>query len=127
MRESVRSLRAWFLVIGLLWFASCVYFIIAPLTSTPQPKDDISGVISGILGIPLSLGYIYLGIFIKKTLERSPQFIRVFLYVDTGLIVPIQLIRMDFIDLLLTVLVNWYLLANVNRLSNSMQNASGTQ
>jgi hypothetical protein len=126
MRETVRSLRAYFILTGLwtlfsygraLWVNFETRFIFATVV--------------GIIGIGFSLAFLYVGFSLPGLLTSSVDRIVTLLYVSTGWVAFMFLIGLleglapvAVFTLVFSLLVLWYLLKNVRRLAAEAQVAS---
>jgi Kef-type K+ transport system membrane component KefB len=112
MRESIRSLRAYFVVIGLFFGAQGVItFVGEPL----GPADVVS-----MLNIALALAYVYVGVRLRHLLVTSPKQIIVVVLVSAvpcgiGLIASLLAASIPGIFwCTVQLLITWYLYANVS-------------
>lgn len=129
MRETVRSLRAYFILSGL---ATLVSYGRA-LWVNFQGPFKLPTVI-GVIGICFSLAFLYVGICLPGLLRSSAGRIVTLLFVSTGWVVFVFLLGLleglatvAVVTLLLSLLILWYLLKNVRRLAAEAQvSSSGT-
>lgn len=75
MKETVGSLKAYFIVVGLLGGIGSV----ALLT---QAQGNAAFIISGLVSLGLSSAYFYIGLVLRKLLVKSPQVITTVLYIS---------------------------------------------
>jgi hypothetical protein len=133
MRETVRSLRLYFILSGLaeLWLQSMV--LISNLRSTISAAT-IAAAVFGIVGLSFSLAFLYVGAFLPALLRTSSDRIVMLLYASAGWLVvssaPVFFLSTDrvwaVVGLVLGLLIIWYLLRNVRRLTLEAQNMSST-
>jgi hypothetical protein len=127
MKESIRSLRLYFILSGLasLW--------VSLITFTPALRASVSAavIMAGVFGIAflaMSLAYLYVGFFLRRLLKDSSHRIVMLIYAGMAWIgisflanlfggIQTQEIFIDVLSLLLGV----YLLKNVRRLAAEAQ------
>lgn len=116
MRETVRSLRLYFVLTALLSGALNIFAL-------QRPIGFVAGVMA-VVGIPFALAYLYVGIRLRRLLATSPSQI-------TGVLVAgaVFLVLWFLFDALsgfqggtlaqvvLGLLITWYLFVNVRRLA----------
>jgi hypothetical protein len=117
MRETVGSLRAYFILVGVLGAGLRILSL----------TDDSNGIMVKVAaGIDIALGLAFLacGVFLTRLLRDSPGLIKGVLYVSAAVqvvsaAIVFAVIRLPLALILptITLLIIWYLLANVNRLS----------
>ena len=119
MRETVRSMRAYFILSGL---ATLFSYGRALWVNFQGPLTFATGV--GVIGIGFSLVFFYIGISLPRLLRSSAGRIATLLYVSTGWVVFVFLLGLleglapvAVITLILSLLILWYLLKNVRRLA----------
>ncbi|OLB27615.1 MAG: hypothetical protein DMG41_19900 [Acidobacteria bacterium] len=125
MRETVRSLRAYFIFSGL----AGVFFAASALRVSLLDAGVI-GVILGLISIGFSLAFVYVGFTLPKLLRGSASRIVTLLYASAGWTVFFFLLSLlggpstfGLVTLILTLLILWYLLKNVRRLAAEAQAA----
>lgn len=123
MRETVRSLRAYFILSGL----ATLFSYGRALWVNFQGPFMIATVI-GIIGIGFSLAFLYVGFSLPGLLKSSVGRIVTLLYVSTGWVVFVFLLGLlegvapvALFTLVLSLLILWYLLKNVRRLAAEAQ------
>jgi len=117
MKESVGSLRAYFIITALLaGFQST-----APLV---QSQRNIIVYISALIGVGFAIAYLYIGITLRQLIVKSPKIITRVILVSMGfLVVGFLFSLVDGVQtamvakLIIGLLITWYLLKNVKRLS----------
>jgi hypothetical protein len=123
MRETVRSLRIYFLLSGLvsLWFG--FQNLVSDFQAGISPVM-ILVIATGVASAGLALGFLYVGLFLEKLLQHSSNRIVVLLYASIGLAVLSSTLSFlggggvtAIIVLAVTLLILWYLLRNVRRLA----------
>jgi Ca2+/Na+ antiporter len=124
MRETVRSLRAYFIFSGLAGLFFGVSALRVNLLGTAI------GAIIGLISIGFSLAFVYVGFTLPKLLRVSANRIVTLLYASTGWTVLFFLLSLfgglsvfGLVTLILTLLILWYLLKNVRRLAAEVQGA----
>jgi uncharacterized SAM-binding protein YcdF (DUF218 family) len=116
MRETVRSLRIYFILVGML-------ALIGNLLSINSPQQSIFGAIFSMLGVLVGAAYVYAGFVLKKLLVSTPSVVEKLLLFSGGLVVVSLLVSLIYGALpaiaksLVGLLIIWYLLRNVRRLS----------
>lgn len=117
MKESVGSLRAYFIVVGL--FSGYDNYQLLRVAS-----GNIILLVLGLLGLALSIASLYMGISLPKLLVESPKLITTVLLFALGLLVVTSLIILSagfvtpaLIRLVIGSLIIWYLFNSVKRLS----------
>jgi predicted exporter len=126
MRETVGSLRAYFILSGL---ASLLAYGRALWVNFQGPVS-IATVI-GIIGIGFSLAFLCVGFALPRLLKSSAGRVVTLLYVSTGWVAFVFLLGLleglapvAVITLILSLLILWYLLRNIRRLAAEAQGAS---
>lgn len=123
MRETVRSLRIYFILSGLasLWFG--VQSLVSDFQAGISPVM-ILVISTGVASAVLALGFLYVGLFLEKLLQHSSNRIIVLLYASIGLAVLSSTFSFlggggvtAIVVLAVTLLILWYLLRNVRRLA----------
>jgi small-conductance mechanosensitive channel len=116
MRETVGSLRAYFILSGVAGILSALRM---NLLST-----GIIGAIVEVITIALSLAFVYVGFVLSRLLRSSASHIATLLYVSAGWSVFAFLLSIlggpstiALVTLILSLLIVWYLLKNVRRLA----------
>ena len=128
MRESVRSLRAYFILIGL----SLMFGIGDAMTSGPSlAKASWKTVAEVVAGIVLVTVWLFFGIWLRALLVSSPYIILYFIVicaVSAGIhLIAVLLstgISLHLFWPIVGLLINWYLYVNVRRLSVETRAAS---
>jgi len=123
MRETVRSLRIYFILSGL-----ANLFVWASALRVSLQSPSTIGVIVEVISIGLSLTFLYVGFSLAGLLRSSAGRIVTLLYVSTGWTVFVYLLSLlqgispvGLVPLILALLILWYLLKNVRRLSAEAQ------
>jgi hypothetical protein len=126
MRETVRSLRAYFILSGL----ATLFSYGRALWVNSQGAVSMATVI-GVIGIGFSLAFLYVGFSLPGLLRSSAGRIVTLLYVSTGWVLFVFLLGLleglapvAVITLILSLLILWYLLKNVRRLAAEAQGSS---
>lgn len=117
MKETVGSLKAYFIVVGLLGGIGSVALLI-------QAQGNAAFIVSGLVSLGLSIGYFYIGVVLRKLLVKSPQLITTVLYISLiSLLVNLVLGLSDGFQVnegfrsAIGLFIVLYLLNNVKRLS----------
>lgn len=117
MKETVGSLKAYFIVVGLLGGIGSVALLI-------QAQGNVAFIASGLVSLGLSIGYFYIGLVLRKLLVQSPQVITTVLQVSLiSLLVNFALGLSDGFQVnegfrtAIGLFIVLYLLNNVKRLS----------
>ena len=115
MRETPRSLRAYFILSGLLGLALNV--------SSLLRGGPLLGIVLDVVGLALCAAYLYVGVRLRHLLAVAPRQIFSVLLATVILLVAILLlslasgaIRETWPTLVIGGLITWYLYANVRRL-----------
>jgi hypothetical protein len=129
MKESVGSLRLYFIFVALFaGFQSVSLFV--------ESRGNVIVVIDALLGFMLAVAYLCIGIGLRKLLVKSSKIVTgviltsmAFLVLDFLLTVlvglPFEMVG-KLIRLIIGLLITWYLLSNVNRLSYELQSRRNT-
>lgn len=118
MRETVATLRAYFILSGLLSFTIH--------GSSFQLSLKRPTTLADFFDIGFSLAFLYVGLLLPKLLKSSADRIVAFLYVTGGWSVLAYLLGLlhgenSPVTLILTLLILWYLLKNLRRLTAEAQ------
>jgi hypothetical protein len=123
MKETVRSLRAYFILSGLATLFAYGHALVVNF----QGPFKVPTVV-GVIGIGFSLAFLYVGFTLPGLLKSSAGRIVTLLYVSTGWVLFVFLLGLleglapvAVITLLLSLLILWYLLKNVRRLAAEAQ------
>ena len=127
MRETVRSLRAYFILSGLATLSS---YSLAVGVNFQGPF--MFATVVGIVGIGFGLAFLYVGFSLPGLLASAVGRIVTLLYVSTGWVVFVFLLGLlagrptpvAVFILVLSLLILWYLLKNVRRLAAEAQVSS---
>jgi hypothetical protein len=119
MKETVRSLRAYFILGGLAGT-----FVFASVAQPISQRHIGFETVKYVTSIGFGLVFLYLGFFLRALLKSSAGRIVTFLYISAGwsvLITLVGLLRGDSLyrlpGLPLELLILWYLTRNVRRLA----------
>lgn len=123
MRETVRSLRAYFILSGL-----ATLFSYSRAVAVNYQGAFVLATVVGVIGIGFSLAFVYVGFALPGLLARSPGRIVTLLYVSAGWVVFVFVLGLveglapvAVFILVLSLLILWYLLKNVRRLAAEAQ------
>ena len=126
MRETVRSLRAYFILSGLATLISYGRALWVNFQGAFKLPTGIA-----VIGIGFSLAFLYVGIALPGLLRGCAGRVVTLLYVSTGWVVFVfllglreELAPVAVVTLLLSLLILWYLLKNVRRLAAEAQASS---
>lgn len=118
MRETVRSLKAYFIVIAVLG-------LIGSINLLPLFSLNPLFLIFGLIGLAFALAYLYIGISLRKLLVESPKIINNVILASMAYQVLNFLLSLlngvqlsSIIQLAIGLLITWYLLNSVKRLSS---------
>jgi hypothetical protein len=134
MRETVRSLKAYFIVIavlGLIKSISTLSFIVIAVLSFRESISTLPFwshsplfLIISLIGLAFALAYLYIGISLRKLLAESPKTINNVILASmayqvlnflSSLLNGVQVA--SIVQLAIGLLITWYLLNSVKRLS----------
>ncbi|MHB8252515.1 MAG: hypothetical protein ACYDEV_02155 [Acidiferrobacter sp.] len=119
MRESVKSLRVYFLLIGIIWLVG------APVALAVAFKTGgVRAWFLGLYNLGFALTYVYMGMRIRTLLADKPGFVKgviltvividvlsLFVHIEPGPMIQTRIFTG------VTLLVNWYLYIQVSRLA----------
>jgi hypothetical protein len=116
MRETVESLKAYFIVAGLIGIVHSVPFKPALLPAAIKVRLGVDFV--------CTLAFLVCGIALRKLLRDSPGLVKGLIYVAAVMqvvVAPFELVvfrdAWELVVPAVVLLLSWYLLINVNRLS----------
>jgi hypothetical protein len=122
MRETVGSLRAYFILSGLAGVFSALRINLL--------NAGIIGAVVEVITIAFSLAFVYVGFTLSKLLRSSASRLATLLYASAGWSVFAFLLSVlggpsaiALFTLILSLLIVWYLLRNVRRLAGEAQAA----
>ena len=122
MRETVGSLRVYFILSGIAGVFSALRINLL--------NADIIGAIVELITIAFSLAFVYVGFALSRLLKSSASHIATLLYASAGWSVFAFLLSIlagpsavALLILILSLLIVWYLLKNVRRLAGEAQAA----
>ena len=122
MRETVGSLRAYFILSGLAG--------VFPALRINLLNAGIIGAVVEVITIAFSLAFVYVGFTLSKLLRSSASRLATLLYASAGWSVFAFLLSVlggpsaiALFTLILSLLIVWYLLKNVRRLAGEAQAA----
>lgn len=117
MRETVRSLKAYFIVIAVLG-------LIGSISTLSLSSVNPLFLIIGLIGLAFALAYLYIGISLRKLLVDSPKTINNVILASMAYQVLNFLLSLlngvqvaSIVQLAIGLLITWYLLNSVKRLS----------
>lgn len=121
MKETIGSLKAYFIVVSVLGMIGSV---LALGISQVRPVYFVTG----LIGLAFSVAYLYIGITLRKLLVDSPKLIDNTLLASMAYQVITFLLSLlngfqigSAIQLVMALLILWYLLANTRRLSGEVK------
>ena len=116
MKETVRSLRTYFVIVAVLSGAMNLAALIRPTSGL--------GMVISVIGLGFALAYLYLGVKLKQLLVSSPQQITGVLIAGAVFLVLLLALGMLFglqgalvAQVIMGLLITWYLFVNVKRLA----------
>jgi membrane associated rhomboid family serine protease len=109
MRETRKSLKIYFTVVGVLGVLSGV----GPMISSPNIIIKVFGIINSVLAIM----FIYYGIKLNDYLQNSPKTLINFVVIALVIQVFISLLGGEIIYVIGACLLGWYLVRNIKKLS----------
>ncbi len=114
MKETKKSIRVWFGIMGLL---PILFTIIAFKAINNTNTFGMLGILVGL--IP-SFAYLYFVVKFNHYLATSPKILINFLIILIIFdVVLFFLAKGDIFSLLINVIINWYLIRNIKRLSKN--------
>lgn len=127
MRETVRSLRAYFILSGM----GSLFFCIAALRESLSSPTPIALLVE-LVGMGFSIAFLYIGFSLAPLLKSSAGSMVTFLYASTAwsvLVFTLSLLEgapspTILVTLIATLLILRYLLQNVRRLAAESQVAA---
>lgn len=134
MRETVRSLKAYFIVIAVLGLIKSISTLSLIVIAVLAFRESISTLslwslsplflIIDLIGLAFALAYLYIGISLRKLLVDSPKIINNVILASMAYQVLNFLLSLlngvqlsSIIQLAIGLLITWYLLNSVKRLS----------
>ncbi len=131
MKETVGSLRAYFVLAGTVSVALHVFSL--NVLAQEESLDSI-GVFISVIGLGLGVALLYLAIRLKHLLVASPQQIKGVLITGAVIIAVSLLLQLlgdiqpaSFVRAIIGWLITWYLYVNTTRLSKEAQSAPAAQ
>ena len=131
MRETVTSLRVYFIVVGVFIVLSTIGPEAITLGSIANFREDVVAAGSAIIALGFGLAFIYFGLFLRRLLVHSVGTINVVLYASLAYLVLSYLydLRIGFHPASLVFLavglgIIWYLLRTVKRLSQEERSSA---
>src|SRR5215472_17005860 len=129
MRETVRSLRAYFILSGLAELYIQSLQLLSALRWTISVVTILMAIVA-MVGIGFSIAFLYVGVQLPTLLRNAVNRIATLLYVSAGWLVVTSVLGFFVGDrpwvavgLAICLLIVWYLLRNVRRLAQEAQNA----
>ena len=136
MRETVGSLRAYFIVGGLFLTSISVVGLIRD-ASYPSPAKTpvfVIAVFAAIFDAILGITYFITGVWLPVLLRKAPQQVIILLYTTLGvnilffaLSIPFGINVVQIVYFAVGLLIVWYLLRNVRRLMREVQSAAAME
>jgi quinol-cytochrome oxidoreductase complex cytochrome b subunit len=130
MKETARSLRAYFFLVGIV---SGGNYIVSLNVMAQTGAIELVGATITVVGLGLAIAYVYLGTRLNHLLVTSPQKITAVLIAGAIFLVVLLLLNLlgglrigALIYLLLGLLITWYLYANAKRLAGEARGAGPT-
>jgi hypothetical protein len=123
MKETVRSLRTYFILGGL----ATIFSAVSGLRSISQRQIGFETV-EHMISVGFGLAFLYFGFSLPTLLRSSAGHIVTFLYISAGWSVLASLVGLlqgdspfELLRVVLVLLILWYLLKNVRRLATETQ------
>lgn len=110
MRETAKSLKMYFIVVAVLQILGGLGIFIAE-----TPLEYIDSALTLIIGIAA----LYMGIKLDHLLHNQPKVLMNYVYATIGIKIILSLVIGDWIILIIAVLLGWYLIHNIKRLSGN--------
>ncbi len=117
MRETVGSLRAYFILVGIIGVARGIIVI-------GNESNPVDMKVSAGIDLALAAAFLIVGVLLKKLLRDSPGLVKGLLYAAAALQVAVAVVLLalhvnpvSLVAPAIALLIFWYLLVNVNRLS----------
>jgi len=117
MRETAGSLKAYFIVVAVLG-------LIGNVATIAASQINLIFLIIGLVGLAFSIAYFYIGIMLRRLLIKSPELINnvilssmVYLIINFLLTLLGEFQASSVVQLAVGLLITWYLLSSVKRLS----------
>jgi hypothetical protein len=127
MKETVGSLKAYFIVVSILGIAGSIMAL-------GESQVNPLFLVTGLIGLAFSVAYFYIGIALRKLLVESPKLIDNILLASMAYQVITFLLGLFngfqtslVIQLAIALLILWYLLVNVRRLSKELKNKAQSE
>ena len=121
MKETVGSLKVYFIVVSVLGIAGS-------LAALGASQANLLFLVTGLVGLAFSVAYLYIGITFRKLLVESPKMIENMLLASMAYQVITFLFGLFngfqtglIIRLAIAILILWYLLANIRRLTKEIK------
>jgi uncharacterized membrane protein len=117
MKESERSLKIYFIVIGLF----NIVFIAKDMIVNSS-AFDIGAILSFVIGV-LSL---YYGVKMSKYIRTSPKTLVIFIYITSALTVISTFILKQWIGMGMMIFIAWYLPYSIKKISTQLKKADSS-
>lgn len=114
MKESKKSLKIYFIIVGILGALSGINLLII------YPEFLIK--VFGIVTIVLAIMFLYYGIKLYDYLQNSPKTLINFVVIALAIQAVLRLLGGEFFYVIGIVLLGWYLVQNIKRLSTQTDN-----
>jgi len=128
MRETVSSLRAYFILSGLAELCIEALALVAALRAAISVATVLT-ILVAVVGISFSIAFLYVGALLPALLRTAVNRIAALLYVSAGWLVVSSVPGFflgdrtwALVGLAIGLLIVWYLLRNVRRLAAEAQN-----
>jgi len=127
MKESIRSLRLYFILSGLASLWVCVVTF-TPILRAPLSAVVIVAAVFEIAFLAMSLGFLYVGFSLRRLLKDSSRRIVLFIYVGMAWVFISFLANLfggiqtqEIVIDVLSILLGLYLVKNIRRLAAEAQ------
>lgn len=133
MKESIGSLKAYFIVVAILLLVQGIY------TYTLSTVHPVLVAIIGLIYLAFAIAYFYIGFWLRKLLAHASNRINYVIYATVAFeilylflisLINVATMIAAIIRLVVALLLAWYLLKNVRRLTleeKSKPDITGTQ
>jgi hypothetical protein len=123
MKESVRSLRVYFILSGLASLCVCVVTVTPILRASPSAVVIVEAFFGMVL-LTMSLAFLYVGFFLRRLLKDSSHRIVLLIYIGMACVAISFLASLfggletrEIVTDVLSILLGLYLLKNIRRLA----------
>lgn len=119
MKETKKSLKVYFIVIGVIGLAGSIFSLLAS-------NNNVVNIILSVLNIILAGLFIAFGLKIDDFIKKSPKLLTNFVITFTALNAILYLLAGLYLLFIVVVLIGWYLIRNIKNLAK-VEASSNTQ